>query len=118
RPSAATLARALSGETADGPAVVEEPKGLELIKKKMHWAVAAAGTVGLVLFQVTGDLADRSVITDATFKNILPFIVGGFVASVVGAWFHGEKGRQRAPAIEWVLYVLIAAGSTLVAMTT
>jgi len=118
RPSAATLARAFSDEGDGASPGLPEPEGLDLLKKKMHWAVVAAGTVGLVLFQVTGELADRGVITNATFKDILSFIVGGFVASLVGAWFHGEKGKQRAPLIEWVLYVLIAVACTVLAIVT
>ena len=43
-------------------------------------------------------------------------IVGGFVASLVGAWFHGEKGKQRAPLIEWVLYGLILTVCAVVAL--
>jgi hypothetical protein len=118
RPSAAALSRAFAGETEDAPSKGEEPKGIDLIQKNLHWAVAGAGTAGLALFGVAAGLADLEFISRKTFKVIMVLIVGGFLASLVGAWFHGEKGKQRAPLIEWVLYVLIAAVCTVVAMAT
>jgi len=35
------------------------------------------------------------------------FVVAAILASGVLSWFHGERGRQRAPAIEYVLLGLI-----------
>jgi serine/threonine protein kinase len=118
RPSAATVARAFSDGDQGTAAGLPEPEGLDLVKKNLHWAVAAAGTVGLALFGVAAALADLDFISRKSFEVILIFIVGGFVASLVGAWFHGEKGKQRAPLIEWVLYVLIAVACTVVAVVT
>jgi hypothetical protein len=116
RPSASDVVRILDGELASAPGAATEAVGLDLLKKKMHWAVAAAGTVGFVLFQVTGDLADRGIISESAYRRSLVFIVGGFVASLVGAWFHGEAGKQRAPVIEWVLYGLITVACVLIAL--
>jgi serine/threonine-protein kinase len=115
RPSAGDVVRILDGFEVESSASAPEV-GLDLLKKKMHWAVAAAGTVGFVLFQVTGDLADRGIISESTYQRFLVFIVGGILASLVGAWFHGEAGKQRAPLIEWVLYAVLAVGCTLVAV--
>ena len=108
--------RILDGEGSLAVVSQDDPVGLDLLKKKMHWAVAAAGTVGFILFQVTGDLADRDIISELAYQRSLIFIVGGFVASLVGAWFHGEAGKQRAPLIEWVLYGAIAVGCVLIAV--
>jgi serine/threonine-protein kinase len=118
RPSSAALASIFDGGGATLVPVDSEAKGLALLQKKMHWAVAGAGSAGFIVFQITDTLADRGIISEETFQNVLPFIVGGFVASLVGAWFHGEKGRQRAPLIEWVLYAVIAAACTVVAVAT
>jgi len=116
RPSASDVVRILDGESAAQPGAPQEAVGLDLLKKKMHWAVAAAATVGFVLFQVTGDLADRDIISESAYRRSLVFIVGGFLASLVGAWFHGEAGKQRAPVIEWVLYGVIAVACAIIAV--
>lgn len=116
RPSAAALSRAFAASTSAEGVEVEEPQGLDLIKKNLHWAVAGAGTAGLALFGVAAGLADLEFISRKTFKVIMVLIVGGFVASLVGAWFHGEKGKQRAPLIEWVLYALIIVLCAVVAL--
>jgi hypothetical protein len=35
------------------------------------------------------------------------FVVSAVLASAVIAWFHGQKGTQRAPAAEYALLGLI-----------
>jgi cation transporter-like permease len=53
-------------------------------------------------------LVDREVLPNVAYRvTLATAFCAVAVAGVVG-WFHGERGRQRSPAIEWVLLALIA----------
>jgi serine/threonine-protein kinase len=109
RPSAKDVLRALEGGSAPtaGPSPAAAPDDLaELVKRRVPH---------IVLFTVGGGVGLIGIV--ANIENLLPpnaklltvvFVVAAVLASAVIGWFHGEKGSQRAPSIEYVLLGLIA----------
>ncbi|HSM04249.1 MAG TPA: tetratricopeptide repeat protein [Longimicrobiales bacterium] len=77
-----------------------------------HWALAYVGAAWLAL-QVVDILADQFRWPLRLQQSITVLLMAGFFVTVVLAWYHGEKGRQRFGATE-VLAVaallLVAAG--------
>lgn len=109
RPSAADLARAL-GESAVSSEVLRVASdtgtgGLGLGRRRLPQIVSGATVFGLGLLQVVATLTDdeRSNLPPIAFDLALYFVVVGVSASGVVGWFHGEKGRQKAPFLEYVI---------------
>jgi serine/threonine-protein kinase len=119
RPGASDVARALEGGGAEEvPAgtvtSVEEPADLgTLIKKKVPQVVFIAGVVGFGFTEFVQSLQDGGVIRQAAYPASLVLAASGVLGATVIAWFHGEKGRQRAPFIEYVLLSLIILGGLM-----
>jgi hypothetical protein len=116
RPSAADVVRALSSDSA--PAV--QPSGAtsggveaaadwqQLFKRRVPQVVIATGAVGLGLMQLMNELsADQELLDPIWYRLTLPFVACGVAAATVGAWFHGEKGKQQTSVLEWMLLSVI-----------
>ena len=119
RPSAKDLIRALKGEEASAsvPASQEGQGDLQaLLKRRLPQIILVTAVAGGGLLQLMDMLVDRGVLPDGAFRLTLVFVVAAIVASGVISWFHGEKGHQRAPAIEYVLLSLIALGWLVVSV--
>lgn len=119
RPSASDVSRTLrSGAPGAVPpgtvTSVEEPADFStLVKKRVpQTVVIAAGAAGTFLVFVDM-LADRGIISESFFRAVLALVVASVLGSTVVAWFHGEKGHQRAPFIEYVLLSLIVVGGLM-----
>jgi len=111
RPSARDVVRVLGGgEAAAGSARGRhEAADLQtLINKRVPQIVLITAGGGVTLIGLA-DALEELLPADAKLLTVV-FVVAAVVASAVVAWFHGEKGRQRAPAIEYVLLGLIAVG--------
>ncbi|GMV06184.1 MAG: hypothetical protein AMXMBFR53_24600 [Gemmatimonadota bacterium] len=113
RPSARDVVRILGGgEAAPGdaaPARQQEAADLQtLINKRVPQIVLITAGAGVTLIGLS-DALEELLPPEAKLLTVV-FVVAAVVASAVVAWFHGERGRQRAPAIEYVLLGLIAAG--------
>src|SRR5688572_9735458 len=82
-------------------------------RKMAQWAFAyLAGA--WVLLQVTGFIADSFEWPNVVTKVLVVLAAAGFFATMILAWFHGERGNQRATAAEVALIglvVVIAAGA-------
>jgi len=120
RPGAADVARTLMGggakEVLPGTVVsVEEPADLQmLLRKRVPQLVLISATAGMGIVALTDILTDRGLLSDRVFRSVLAMVVAGVLASTVMAWFHGEKGRQSAPFIEYVLLSLIVVGGLMI----
>ncbi len=113
RPSAAFLAKALRedpGGRPGGSGVPGEQADLNvvesLLKQRLPQTVVVTGAVGIAGLYFIGMLAD--VYENPIFQAALATFVCSLTASVVIAWFHGEKGPQRVTPLEVVLLALIA----------
>ncbi len=74
-----------------------------------QWVGAAvAAAVGLV--GIVSELAGNRILPLVTVYLALAFAAFGLLAVGVLSWFHGQKGRQRAPLVERVILGVLAAG--------
>jgi serine/threonine protein kinase len=112
RPSAAFLAKAFRADGQEGDTDTNnglapgDPNVLEaLLKRRLPQTVVVTGAVGLAGLYFIAMLAD--VLDKPIFQAGLATFVCSLIASVVIAWFHGEKGPQRVTALEVVLLALI-----------
>jgi hypothetical protein len=78
----------------------------ELIKRRVPQIVVAAIAAGWLLIEVVETIFDNDSLI---FFLTLPFAACGVLAATIIAWFHGERGRQRASLLEWILLSLVGA---------
>ena len=100
-----------SGGAGDaGPASVPAAGGdiQALIQRRVPQIVLLTAGAGITLIGLA-DALEGLLPEDAMILTVV-FVVAAIVASAVIAWFHGEKGKQQAPAIEYVLLALVAMG--------
>jgi serine/threonine-protein kinase len=118
RPRAVDAARILrigAGGVAAAPAAQSSDLS-ELLRRRVPQIVVISGGAGLSLIGLMGELVDRGTVDPIVFPLTLAFVVCGFVASMVVAWFHGERGPQKATLMEWtvlgvigVIWVILSA---------
>jgi len=110
RPSAADVVRTLDDRppTPVTAGAAETSDLQELIKRRVPQIVLITGAAGWALLGAMDQFVDRGVLGDLAYRLTLPFVAAAVLASTVIAWFHGQKGKQRAPLIEYVLLGLIA----------
>jgi len=83
-------------------------------RKLIQWALAyLAGA--FVVFQLLDALETPLSLTTTIQRGILIVVVVGFFITLVLAWYHGEKGRQRVsgPELLMVAALLVVAGVAL-----
>ena len=86
----------------------QEPAGLDqVIKRRVPQIVAAAAALGVGLMGVVGQFVELGRLPDWTFDLTIPFVPAAIAAATVIAWFHGERGDQKSPLLEWILLSLI-----------
>ena len=118
RPSAADVARALSGDSAAGArsaigtsGSVEGAADLQqLIKRRVPQIVLVAAATGGGLMQLVWMLVESGKFGQygqTVFDLTLVFVGCGIGAATVVAWFHGERGKQQTNVLEWILLSLI-----------
>ena len=93
-----------------------DPSLLQRLKERklVQWALAyLAGA--WVLFEVTDAVGGRWNLPDVFFQGLFVVLVIGFFVTLVLAWYHGEKGRQRVsgPELLMVAALLVIAGGVL-----
>jgi hypothetical protein len=62
------------------------------------------GAIGWGALEVTSQLVEMNVVAGVMYKLVLVAVLTGLPAVLIGAWFHGKKGRQRFQAIEYWLF--------------
>ena len=109
RPTAADVVRILDGGTALEQRSDEAIDIQTLLKKRIPQTVLITGGVSIFLAQLVGDFDNPRL-----YSAALVLAGTAIVVSAIVAWFHGEKGRQRAPAVEYILLTaVVAAGVAL-----
>jgi serine/threonine-protein kinase len=104
RPSAARVAATLRGEAATAGGTGFDVQ--QLIRRRVPQIVLAAIAGGWVLIEVVETILGNESLA---FLLTLPFAGCGVLAATVIAWFHGERGRQKASLLEWILLSLVGA---------
>ena len=113
RPSARYIVQALRGEAASGPSV-DSGQGSSnnlldsLVRRRLPQIVAVTGVVGIAAHSFIAELADRDIVPEKFYQVSLATFACAFVASVIVAWFHGKKGRQKVQASEIGLLTAVA----------
>jgi len=83
-------------------------------RKLVQWSVAyLAGA--WVLYEASDAIGSRWGIPDTIFQGFFLVLVVGFFITLIVAWYHGEKGRQRVsgPELLMVAALLVVAGVAL-----
>lgn len=80
-----------------------------LLRRRVPQVVLGTAVLGFGFTTVVSDFADRGAVRDSAYLASWVLAATAVLASAVVAWFHGERGRQRAPFIEYVLLAVIAA---------
>lgn len=116
RPSAADAARVLSGEadmrTSGAHATsgsVEDVADLQqLLKRRVPQIIIVAGAAAVGFIQLVAVMVEMGTLGPIFWDLSLPFAASAVAGSTVVAWFHGEKGKQEASVLEWILLSVIA----------
>ena len=116
RPSAADAARVLSGEAglnstgghATAGSVDEAADLQQLIRRRVPQIVLVSGAAAIGFIQLVAVMVEMETLGPIFWDLSLPFAVCGVAGSTVVAWFHGEKGKQEASVLEWILLSVIA----------
>ena len=118
RPSAADAAQALSATPVpkvvpppSNEAVEQGPPQFRLLVElhKRRYAQIVIGFVGVAWLatEIADRLIESSLLPPNSAELLLALLVVGLPGAMVVAWFHGEKGPQKMPAIEaWALGAL------------
>jgi TolB-like protein len=53
-------------------------------------------------------LTEHGILPEVAYQVAFVLFLAGIPASLTIGWFHGEKGAQKAPPLEWTLLSLIA----------
>lgn len=112
RPSSTAVARRLGALPADATptplgSVRPSPRGgiLERItERRLPQVLVVYGAIGWGLLEVTAQLVERSILPEVAYQLILVAVVTGLPAVLIGAWFHGKRGRQRFTPLEYWLF--------------
>lgn len=119
RPRAADIVRILEAEDSansgahpsTASSAAHDPTDIQqLVKRRVPQIVIFTIIAGWGLLQVVSQFVEMSVLPQGAYQLTLPLVVAGVLASTVVAWFHGEKGKQQATALEYVLLGVIAIG--------
>jgi TolB-like protein len=84
-------------------------------RKLFQWAIAYLAGAWLV-FQGVEVLAEPWQLSPTTQRIIHVLLGAGFVLTLLLAWYHGERGRQRVTGIELLIVaaILVIAGAAVV----
>jgi serine/threonine-protein kinase len=83
-------------------------------RKLFQWALAYLAGAWLI-FQGIEVLAEPWNLSEAIQRTIHVLLGIGFLVTLVLAWYHGEKGRQRASGVELLILagILVIAGAAV-----
>jgi serine/threonine-protein kinase len=86
-------------------------------RKLVQWALAyLAGA--WVVYEGTGTALEAWAVPVLLVRSIHVLLIIGFLVTLILAWYHGEKGRQRVsgPELMMVAALLVVAGVALAAL--
>jgi len=83
-------------------------------RKLVQWALAYLAAAWLIL-QLVDLLADNFAWPASVPRTTTVLLAVGFLAALVVAWYHGEKGAQRASGMEILMLagILVVAGAAV-----
>jgi serine/threonine-protein kinase len=82
----------------------------ELRKRRVFPFLGAYIAGGFLVLEGVDQLIGNGILPDIAYKLALVFYLFGIPGTSILAWFHGEKGTQKPPAIEiWLQAILLVA---------
>jgi TolB-like protein/tetratricopeptide (TPR) repeat protein len=82
-------------------------------RKLVQWALAYIAAA-FALIQVLDIVSQRFAWPEQTIRVVILIAVVGFFATLVIAWYHGERGVQRVSSVELIiLAVLLTVGGAM-----
>ncbi len=113
RPSAADVEKTLaltSEEWAARGIPGRGPIWTTLRRRHLPETLLIYGPVGWGLMQLADQLVQQGVVPHAVYLLTLVTVIAGLPASIVVAWHHGLRGRQRVTSTEvWLLVGILIA---------
>lgn len=111
RPSASDIVRALTGQRRLLPPPVFPGQAIlsRLLRGHVPQAVIGATIVSWGLVEGASTLIQNAVLSATAFPLALVFAVAAVSATGVVAWYHGERGVQKPPTVEYAILSGIAA---------
>ncbi len=113
RPSAGDVLRVLDAarnpggrpaDTGGGAEQLHDTPDLQtLLRRKVPQVVLITGAVGYFFTEVVNNFRDAEMLRSSSYPAAWVVMITAVLLSAIIAWFHGEQGRQRAPAAEYVL---------------
>ncbi len=84
----------------------------------MQWALAYLAGAWMVV-QGADILGNQFDWPGTLLRSMTVLLAVGFLAALVLAWYHGEKGRQRATGLELLMPagILVIAGAAVCALS-
>jgi TolB-like protein len=80
----------------------------ELRERRMVQILLSYGAVGWIFLEASSQMVERGVLPEVVYRLVLLWFVMGLPAVLLIGWHHGEKGKQKAPASEWVILTILA----------
>lgn len=82
----------------------------EIRKRRVFPFLGAYIAAGFLVLEGVDQLVDHSILPDVAYPLVLVFYLFGIPGTTILAWFHGERGPQKPPALEiWLQAVLLVA---------
>lgn len=79
----------------------------QLRERRLVQIAVSYVAAGWALLQVVDQMADRGVVPDVVYQIVFIWYVVGIPAALLVGWYHGEKGKQRAPVSEIMMMALL-----------
>jgi len=113
RPDASDVASSLKDVSLDMTPMPSAPSPHGFIgqakERRMLQIVLAYGAMAVGASQLAWMLVESGTVQEVVFRLVLVSVVTGFPAVLVGAWFHGKKGRQKFEPVEYWVFGGLAA---------
>lgn len=80
----------------------------ELRERRLVQILLSYGAVAWIALEVVSQLVEQSILPRLVYVVLLVWVVGGFVATMILGWYHGEKGNQAATRGELAMLAVVA----------
>lgn len=88
----------------------------QLRHRRIVQIVLGYAAAGWIVLEASNQFVERGVLPEFVYPLVLTWYLVGFPATAIIGWYHGEKGAQKAPALEVLLLSalgLLAVGLSL-----
>lgn len=75
----------------------------QLRQRRIVQIVVGYAAAGFVALEAVDQFVERGILPEFAYPVVFIWYLIGFAASAIIGWFHGERGDQKAPAIETLL---------------